>query len=60
MIIDTNGNSFSSFTEDENGYINEIKLNIDAKKSLNYIFYKKDFTKTYDVTDFTYSDATGC
>jgi hypothetical protein len=55
-----NSSEFSSFATDSNGYINEIKFNIDAKKSLSYIFYRRDFDMTYDVTEFLIEETTGC
>ena len=37
----------------ENGYINEIILEIPSKDNLSYIFYKVDKSATYDVNEFS-------
>ena len=37
----------------ENGYINEIILEIPSKDNLSYIFYKVDKSITYDVNEFS-------
>ncbi len=58
--IDTKSNQFNSYIEDEDGYIKEITLSINPKKSISYMFYKINFEEVYDVTEFTYSDTTGC
>ena len=37
----------------QNGYINEIILEIPSKDNLSYIFYKVDKSATYDVNEFS-------
>ena len=37
----------------QNGYINEIILEIPSKDNLSYIFYKVDKSETYDVNEFS-------
>lgn len=60
LLIDTNSTGISSSNVDENDYINEIKFNISKKTSLSYIFYKRHFSETYNVNDFTIEETTGC
>lgn len=60
LLINADNSAFSSYGVDANGYINEIKFNIGAKDSLNYIFYKKNFDITYDVSEFLIEEASGC
>lgn len=60
LIIDADYSQFSSYSTDSNGYINKIKFNIGPKNSLSYIFYKKDFDITYDVSEFTINQSDGC
>lgn len=56
LIIDSN----LGIDSNSNGYAEEIKFNIDAKKSLSYIFYKRDFGEVYTVDDFTIEETSGC
>lgn len=56
LIIDSN----QGIDNDSNGYMDEIKFNIEAKKSLNYIFYKKNFEDTYTNQDFTIEETSDC
>lgn len=60
LKIDANTNEFSAYNVDVNGYINEIKFNINAKDNLSYIFYKSDFDQTYNVNEFIIVETTGC
>lgn len=60
LLINAETTEFSSYASDVNGYINEIKFNIGSKKSLSYIFNKKDFEITYDVSEFLIEETTGC
>jgi hypothetical protein len=60
LVIDADKSEFSSFEVDENGYINEIKLNIGAKKSKNYIFYRRNFNIKYDTSEFLLLEDSGC
>jgi hypothetical protein len=59
LLLDNNVQYSSNF-KDINNYINGIKFNIDAKKSLNFKFYNNNLTETYSVTEFTIEEATGC
>jgi hypothetical protein len=60
LLINTDSNAFSSTGTDVNGYINEIKFNINAKTSSSYIFYRRDFNMTYGVSEFEITETTGC
>jgi len=59
LLIDKENSSFSSYSTDASGYINEIIFNISAKKDINYMFYPRD-SGTYDVNDFTIANDSGC
>ncbi|MGE5456025.1 MAG: hypothetical protein ACM3O4_02865 [Ignavibacteriales bacterium] len=56
LIIDSN----LGIDNDQDGYADEIKFNIEAKKSLSYIFYKKNFEDIYTTQDFTIEETSGC
>lgn len=60
LLIDANGDEFSDYSIDSNGYINEIRFNLNAKNSLSYIFYKRDFEQIFDVTEFSVDEDDGC
>jgi hypothetical protein len=60
LLINADSTEFSSYEVDSNNYINKIKFNIGAKANLSYIFYKKDFNATYNVTDFSIEESSGC
>lgn len=60
LLIDVDPTSLVSYTTDFNGYINKIKLNIGAKNSLDYIFYKKNLLSSYDVSSFTLEELDSC
>lgn len=53
LIIDVNSNDILSSKTDENDYINEIVFSLAKKDSINYIFYKRDMSKTYSKDSFT-------
>jgi hypothetical protein len=60
LMINADSSEFSSYGVDANGYVNEIKININAKSSLSYIFYGRDFSTTYNVSEFQIMETTGC
>lgn len=60
LIINEDKSKFSSYGEDTNGYINEIKFNVGAKESQSYRFYKKNFDIIYTVTEFSIEESDGC
>jgi uncharacterized protein YktB (UPF0637 family) len=60
LSINALESAFSSYATDTNGYINEIKFNIGGKNSLSYIFYKKIFNTTYNVSEFQLEESSGC
>ncbi len=60
LHIDSSNSNISSYVNDENGYIKEIKFNIGAKDSLSYIFYKTDFNAIYNVTEFILTETSDC
>ena len=45
---------------DLNGYADEIKFNIDSKKNLSYIFYKKSFQELLTVEEFILEEVNDC
>jgi len=60
LLIGTSKGFFDAFDEDNNGYINEIEFSIGAKRSVSFIFYKRDFKQTYNVSDFTLEKLPSC
>jgi hypothetical protein len=60
FLINEDNSLFSTYLTDSNGYINEIKFNINAKNSISYMFYKRNFDMTYNVSDFLIEETTGC
>lgn len=60
LRIDADENDFNSYLTDLNGYINEIKFVLGAKKSLKYRFYQTNFEEVLDVSEFTVQESTGC
>ena len=60
IIIDKNTNEYSQFLTDPNGYINEISMLVKAKDSKSFIYYSKDLTTKYDVSQFIISQSTSC
>ena len=60
LMLNAETSEFTSYGSDLNGYINEIKFSIDAKKSLSYMFYRKNFNIQYNVTDFQIEETSGC
>jgi len=53
FLIDTDPSELISYDIDGDDYINEIVFSIGAKDSKSYIFYKRDFGATFDVSEFT-------
>lgn len=60
LLIDSNDNDFISYEMSSNGYINKIKLNINPQKNISYIFYKKDKTAVYNVSEFNLEELESC
>lgn len=60
LLIDVDLANLVSYTTDSDDYINKIKLNIGAKNSLNYIFYKRNLLSSYDVSSFTLEELDSC
>jgi hypothetical protein len=60
LVINEEQGQFVSTKKDSNGYINEITLGIEGKDSKSYIFYKKIFSKTYNIDEFTIEETNGC
>ena len=60
LLINADASVFSSYATDSNGYINEIKFNIGPKKSLSYLFYRKNFNMIYDTTEFLIEEDNDC
>lgn len=60
LRIDETNENILSYQYDSNNYINEINFNINKKDSISYIFYKTDFTKTYDYQQFSLIESNQC
>lgn len=60
LRIDNKNANISSYETDSNGYINKIIFSISAQNSVSYIFYKTDFSKTYNVTEFLLIEMDEC
>lgn len=60
LRIDETNENILSYQYDSNNYINEINFNINKKDSISYIFYKTDFTKTYDYQQFSLIETNQC
>ena len=60
LRIDEINDKISSYQYDINNNINEIKFNINKKDSISYIFYKTDFSKTYDYQEFSLIESNQC
>lgn len=60
LIIDTDSSNYSSYETNTDGYINEIKFNINGNDTKNYIFYKRNLQETYNVTGFSIEEDSGC
>lgn len=58
-IIDIN-DEFSSYSLDEDGYVEEFKLNISGMTSKKFVFFNKDFSYNYSIDDFIVSESNGC
>lgn len=60
LRIDIDNNSFSSYTVDSEGYINEIKFNIEPNSVKNYIFYGIPLTDKYNLDSFELTESSEC
>ena len=60
LRIDEINAQISSYQTNTNGFINEIKFNINKKDSISYIFYKTDFSKKYDYQEFSLIESNEC
>jgi len=60
LRIDDSSENIISYQIDENRYINEIIFNIHKKDSISYIFYKTDFSRSYDNQEFNLIETNEC
>jgi len=60
LLINDDVNRFNSYETDADGYINKIKFNIGPKKSLSYMFYRRNFNMIYDASEFLVEETDGC
>lgn len=60
LVIDADMEKIPYYGTDEDGFVDEIRVEIDGKKSISYIFYKKDFAKTHNAEDFVIWESEGC
>lgn len=59
LALDVNS-KYKEFTQDENGYIKEFKINLDSKTSEKIIFYTKKANVNFDNLQFDVSLSSGC
>lgn len=60
LRLDETSEQISSYQYDSNNIINSINFNINKKDSISYVFYKTDFTKTYNYQDFSLIESDNC
>lgn len=60
LRLDASPNNFSSYLADTNGFIKEIKFNINAKSNLNLMFYRVYFNLEVGIDDFILTESSGC
>lgn len=59
LRLDETSGQISSYQYDNNN-ISGISFNINKKDSISYVFYKTDFTKSYDYKDFNLIESNDC
>jgi len=57
LLIDNSLDEFISYYTDVNDYVNEVMFNIDEYSNLSYVFHKRDFGLSYDISDFSISES---
>lgn len=57
LKVDYEGENYNT---DLNGYINEITINMEPNSEKSFVFYKQDFTKTYNLTYFSLEELDRC
>ncbi len=60
LIINNDKDEFEEYTTNLEGYINQIKIKLDANQSFNYIFYRKDNDSSYTIDDFLIEENSDC
>ena len=60
LRIDAANQDISLKQYDSNNNINEINFNIKKRDSISYIFYKTDFSKVYDSSEFSLIESNEC
>lgn len=60
LRIDSINQLISLYQYDSNNNINEINFNIKKRDSISYIFYKTDFSKVYDSSEFSLVESNEC
>lgn len=60
LRLDETSGQISSYKYDDNNNINEINFNINKRESISYIFYKTNFTKSYDYQEFNLIESNNC
>lgn len=60
LVIKNSRNSFNSYVVDSEGYIKEIKIALQPKKTINYDFYKLAKELENIVEAFVIEETTGC
>ena len=59
QLIDIDSLDVSSYLTDNEGFIKEIKFNINGKNSISYIFYNKGMNNS-DINNFVIEESSGC
>lgn len=60
LRIDVDRSQLIAYETDLDGYINQIKVKVPSKNTLSYHFYKRDITKSFDATAFSYQEDNEC
>jgi hypothetical protein len=60
LRINTDKTTLYSYSEDSDGYINEIVFKVGARQNRSFIFFKKFFSQTYGVNEFTVEKLSSC
>lgn len=52
--------TFDIYLANIDGYIEEFDIEIPPNKSTSYVYYKKDFSVNYNISEFTITESTSC
>ena len=60
LRIDSTNQNISLKKFDGNNNINEINFNIGKRNNISYMFFKTDFSKVYDSSEFSLVESNEC